>query len=438
MHSFAMEGVTLKIFAAVTASMASFAALVAAPGQIDPSFNANVDGTVLQLALQPDRKIVICGEFTNVNGVLSRGIARLNPDGSTDLSFRVELEYPPGTYNEAQRVAVQPDGKVLLTGLFNRVNGLLKERMARLNPDGSLDTNFNSLPYLPYSQLALQNDGKIVFGGYQGARRLNPDGSRDTNFVVTTSQFGEVDAVTIQRDGKILIGGNFTSINGFPLESIGRLNPDGTVDGSFQTAGQDLGDANRVLIELEDGSVLIGGDIVAKLAPDGRLSPDFTPLRSNVDWCKTMIWDKGNLVVGGLFTFYNVSRTNIVRLTATGAVDLSFDPEGGANDAIYSLSLQSDGRYSTGGRFTEFAAQSASHVVQLLGDQPLLTILRASVNSIILSWDAPYSNWQVQASTDLNVTNWFPVSNQCVIVSNRCFTTNPSFAPARFFRLSNP
>src|SRR5262249_17717925 len=147
------------------------------------------DNYVYALALQLDDKILLSGYFTFINGTNRNRIARLNTDGSLDSSF------DPGTgaNNYVYPVAAQPDGKVLIGGNFTFINETNRNRVARLNIDGSLDTTFDP-----------------------------GDGPSD-----------QVNCLALQTDGKVVIGGNFTRINNTNRNYIARLNADGSLDDGF-------------------------------------------------------------------------------------------------------------------------------------------------------------------------------------------------------------
>ncbi len=190
---------------------------------------ALTDGIVLSTKLQTDGKILIGGSFNQVNGIARGKIALVNPDGSVDTTFN-----PPGGANgNVTDIAVQPDGKIVIVGEFTSVNGSSSQRMVgRLNPDGSLDTSFNqSVNYYLYA-VKLQPDGKILIGGgmtsvggqpINGLARLNVNGSVDNTFQTGTGTNGFVYDIDLQADNKILFSGDFTKYNGFSKLSIGRL-----------------------------------------------------------------------------------------------------------------------------------------------------------------------------------------------------------------------
>ncbi|MBP1750267.1 MAG: hypothetical protein H6Q52_2806 [Deltaproteobacteria bacterium] len=156
-------------------------------------FDPNANYTVLSIVPQKDNgKILIGGWFTTIGGVTRNRIARLNADGSLDTTFN------PNASDRVWYIALQADGKMVIGGDFTTIGGVTRNRIARLNADGSLDTTFN--PNV--------NDS--------------------------------VDSIALQEDGKVLIGGKFTSVGGVTRNNIARLNADGSLDtawssGAFST-----------------------------------------------------------------------------------------------------------------------------------------------------------------------------------------------------------
>src|SRR5450432_670615 len=218
----------------------------AAAGDVDPSFNPSVlgGGTINSVAVQPDGKMVVVGLFTAFNGVETGNIERLNADGTIDSSFNTGTGFTTNGIEEC--VVLQPDGKIIVGGVFGQFNGVLRRSLLRLNADGSLDTTFAPSAGIQgagrgvYS-IALQPDGKMIVGGNfttfnstsrNSIVRVNPDGSLDTTFNPGTgtgsSTGGEtfVYNLALQPDGKIIIGGFFNTYNGTARSGIARLNSD--------------------------------------------------------------------------------------------------------------------------------------------------------------------------------------------------------------------
>lgn len=167
----ALAGVTLWHSVPRTARAAAQDATQApsAGGDLDTAFNPNIvrsASSVFATTLQSDGKLLIGGTFNTVNGVIRNRVARLNSDGTLDTAF---LNGQSGANGIVYALNVQPEGRIALAGLFNTVNGTARGNIARLNTDGTLDTGFlNGLSGTnggAYS-LALQTDGKIIIGAF--------------------------------------------------------------------------------------------------------------------------------------------------------------------------------------------------------------------------------------------------------------------------------
>src|SRR6185369_8192742 len=164
-------------------------------------------------------KIFIGGYFSQYDGAPRNCIARLNTDGTLDGSFDPGTGFSQkGSGGPAfvRAIAIQSDGKILVGGNFNEVNGLPRTNLARLNANGSVDPSFQpALGPTSIEQLILQTDGKIlaVLSYAHGLARLNADGSQDITFNPSLNVFNGVDwfsQIALQADGRILLGGSFT------------------------------------------------------------------------------------------------------------------------------------------------------------------------------------------------------------------------------------
>jgi uncharacterized delta-60 repeat protein len=272
----------------------AFLGRINAEGVLDRSFRPNLNGVVRCLAIQPDGKILIGGQFQAAGGRTMNRIARLNREGSLDASFDAGLGVNSATSPscEVTCLVVQPDGRILLGGSFDRVGRQTRNGIARLNADGSLDATFNPDAgglLTPGATpgvfcLALQPDGKIVFGGQfthvgderrNGIARVNADGSIDKSFnpSQTPAQFL---TLAVLDDGKIIAGGGFRKLAGFDQPHLARLMPDGSADPSLMV---DVSGAVGKLLVRPDGGMLISGHFIfvdrqahvglAQLTPDG-------------------------------------------------------------------------------------------------------------------------------------------------------------------------
>jgi uncharacterized delta-60 repeat protein len=280
---------------------------------IDPNFKPEIyaRGGVRSAVQQSDGKLILVGDFTNFNGEAANCVVRLNADGSVDTGFDVgkgpsNSGYVTGVYN----VALQSDGKVLLTGSFTSFNNVLRKDIVRLNANGSVDGTFvppTSTEMYPYGgyPIVIASDGKILYHqkvtiagvDYEKIARLNSNGSLDATF--DTKFKGYVNDVQIQADGKILVGGSFTEYNGGAVSNFIRINSDATLDNSFGASANSI--VKAILIQ-----------------PDKKI-----------------------LLAGSFSKFNNVANFNLIRISEAGAVDGTFS--GGQNE-IEDLELDGSGK----------------------------------------------------------------------------------------------
>src|SRR5207237_256912 len=103
------------------------------------------DGSVSTIVVQLDGKVVIAGSFTTVGGQSRKSIARLYFDGTLDGTFvDADLTYPDSFGPHIDTMAAQPDNKIIIGGYFATVQGVARPWLARLQPDGGLDTTFDA------------------------------------------------------------------------------------------------------------------------------------------------------------------------------------------------------------------------------------------------------------------------------------------------------
>ncbi|MFA5854149.1 MAG: delta-60 repeat domain-containing protein [Patescibacteria group bacterium] len=318
---------------------------------------------------QADGDVLIGGEFRAVSGVARNRVARLNADGTLDAAFDASV----GANGTVRKVHALSNGDVLIVGEFSQVAGVSRNKVARLNADGSLDTDFDpgTGANLGVYTSALQSDGKLVIGGdftvFDGTTRfsiarLNTDGTLDATFDPGAGFNGRVLALRVHSDGTIAVGGEFTTADGVARNHIARLNADGSLDTSFDPGTGANGAVNAVDLQL-DGKVVLGGDFtsvngtsrnfVARMNANGTLDTTFDPGTGASSSVYAVASSADNkLSIGGVFTSVNgTSRGAVARLNADGSVDTGFDPGTGANFVVYAMKIQTDGNVLFGGSF---------------------------------------------------------------------------------------
>jgi uncharacterized delta-60 repeat protein len=275
---------------------------------------------------------------------------------------------------------------------------------------------------------------------------MNPDGSLDSTFNTQgTGPQARVGAVALGPDGTILIGGDFTAVNGIARLYCARLLSDGTVDTNFDLSlsGPD-GTVSAIAVQ-PDRKVIIGGAFlnvagaargaIARLNANGTLDTTFAPSSG----CDSYVWavavqSTGRILAGGRFNNVNSqARSKIARFNPDGTLDPTFDATAGAgagaSDEIRAIQLQPDGRIVVAGKFTTFSNNARNGMARLLGDPvaPRLGLQLDSTN-VVLSWTGPFTLQSAAspAGPYLDVTN--AGAPPC---------THPIHAGSEFFRLRN-
>jgi uncharacterized delta-60 repeat protein len=364
---------------------------------VDPEFDpgTGVSGAYVHcLQSQTDGKIIIGGNFSATSGLRRNHLARLLSNGTPDDAF----DPGSGPSSEILALAVQPDGKILVGGDFTSYNRIPRHRIARLNADGSLDTSFNPEPG-PNAQvrsILVKPDGQILVGGWfarwgqtnrNGVALLNADGTLDPNFNVGSGPMGGyVFTLLLQSDGKVFVSGEFTRFAGETRGSIVRLNADGSVDLAFNPGKGVDGWIGSMLLQPDDKLVILGDfnkfqdtarSRVARLQSDGSLDLTFNPGKgfagdspSSLAIMMTAARQKdGKIVAGGIFSKTDTNAIKyLARLNPDGSVDTEFNPR--LSDAVRAIGLLSDGRMIIGGAFKSCGGKKRSNIARLQAFPP--------------------------------------------------------------------
>ncbi|MDP4015142.1 MAG: hypothetical protein U0990_02945 [Candidatus Nanopelagicales bacterium] len=340
-------------------------------GTPDTSFNASTNGGLNKaghsVAVQTDGKIIVTGSFTKAGGTSAPRIARFNADGTPDTAFNASTNggltdkgwsepskrsIDPGMVipPSGNSVAVQPDGKIVVTGGFNLAGGATANGIARFNADGTPDTSFikmtnGGLDSLGGNSLAVQPDGKIIVaGGFSEAggmtsslvARFEADGRPDVRFIVNFADrpeagYGSGSSVALQPDGKIIITGSFMTTHGAPGDRIARIDSDGAPDVRF--ASNTYGGLN--------GAYFAG--FAVALQPDGKI-----------------------VVTGDFNKAGGIPTNNVARFNADGTPDSNFNENnGGLNGMGYSVAIQPDGGIVLTGSFTTENGAPGNRIARL-------------------------------------------------------------------------
>ena len=409
---------------------------------LDTSFNGT--GKVLSdfgstdvaraVLVQTDNKIVVAG-YGDAN--IDFAISRYNADGSLDTSFAGTgmLTTDFGATDQGNAIAQQADGKILLAGSTS--NGSSSNfALVRYNSNGTLDQSFNHSGTVTTSfgsntnayanAMAVQADNKIILAGAANNNfalaRYNPDGSLDSSFnstgLVTTNLNGlsQIRSVAIQSDGKILVAGNDLNATGYEI-AMARYNPDGSLDTSFASNGELIINPSSTfnlfgtvfsgiesMVLQPDGKILIAG----YLQSGGSPATDFAIMRLNANGTQDLSFNSiglvttdfgssgstaanahayamllrpdGKIVVVG--TTNNGNDMAVAQYLTNGSPDPSFNGSGqqtinfGSLDYGYAIAEQTDGKIvlaGSGGSNSDFAIARLSYGTTVSYNGPSLS-----------------------------------------------------------------
>jgi uncharacterized delta-60 repeat protein len=356
------------------------AADVLNPGDRDTSFltGLGADERIFTVDVDTNGIIFIGGSFTGFNEGANgnpanntRRFARLLPNGALDRVWSDAVNQQFLTKNGAgdavNDLHVLADGKVILVGKFNSFYGQTYNRIIRLNNDGFIDTSFDAQGASrgfdsEVFKVDVDNNGCYLVGGrfstYKDANgthfatnlvRIFPDGMIDPTFVSRGyggSSGNPINAIAVQADNKILVGGEYTSYDSFPntveVGRISRLNADGSLDTNFNVADGQPGSASGNIREIEirsDGKIIAVGNIVnynnvaashiIRLNPDGSRDFSFTSAVDSQIRSVEIQPDGKLLITGDMRAVGNTTRFAAARLNPEGTLDTSFDPKQG-------------------------------------------------------------------------------------------------------------
>ncbi len=381
-------------FTTIDAQPSAKIARLDSAGVYDPTFDVGTGftsfGAPTTMAIQPDGKILVGGDFTQYDGTTINRLIRLNSDGTIDNTFNIGT----GFSNAVKQIKLLSNGKILVAGSFISYNGTSSKYIARLNADGSLDntfsigTGFNN----QVLKFLVQPDDKIIVGGYfttynanpaPGIIRLDDTGAIDATFNVGTGFTPNYGASAFcYQNGKIIINGA-SPYNGNTVGNIFRVNADGSLDNTFRLI--EGGSANIILIE-NDGRILIGSSSgigntirhgIARLDSDGYLNSDFSVETGFFDRkvYEIVIQPDNKILVGGEFLRYDgFICAGLIRLLNDGSIDTTFHPDftSSTMKPVNSIVIDTiNYKIYIGGKFTEYGGQERNKIARLNWDGSL-------------------------------------------------------------------
>lgn len=425
------------LFAQVNGTARARLAQLSPSGALIPGFTAAANGDVNALALGEDGQWVVGGAFTTLNGAARRSAGRLSLDGALDAARAVATG--PTPFGFPRLAVATADGGTVLVGLFSETNSAATKRIAKVKPDGTLDTAFAaSIDFgTPYCMIALP-DGRLLLGGYlttvngqavsdlvmfqadgtldaaftaaipasyQGVNavvplpsgkfliaglgndarhhliRLNANGTEDASFAVAAD--GQVHTAALQNDGSVLLGGEFTHLGpmpnpaaGTPRQHFARLTSSGTLDAAFAPVLPAAADVPRVLAVQDNGQILASTTGTTSFLRYSNAGVRDNTLATTYD--STL----GSLIKQGDGRFYATGFYTVVNggsryvpTRLSPTAVLDSDFFPTSDGQLYVLSQMPDGKIWGGGQFTMYDGSTTPMIVRLNAPVPAIQSL---------------------------------------------------------------
>ena len=332
--------------------------------------------------------LYVGGSFIDYNGSGFQYFTKLN---STDASLFSNPPYSATSFNSTlYAITKYTSRRILIGGDFTTYNGVDSYELVSIDFDGNIDNIFRVNTNIDSGKvfaIGIGDEDKVIIGGqltgYNSATytvgnimRLNLDGSFDTTFSNGYAGFNDdVNTIAVQKDGKILVGGAFTSYadaSGFHSTNyIARLNTDGTYDSTF--SGSCNTTVRSIVIDEYNDTIIVGGEFtspgnyIVRLNNDGSVNSDFSGGTDSI--VRTLKLDsKRRILAGGDFTtFQTVECGKLVRILPNNIIDSVFATKNGFNEIVYSVDVDTEDNVYVGGRFTTYnaGATTSSKLIKL-------------------------------------------------------------------------
>ena len=387
----------------------------------DPDLSVSVPllqaaGLVRDMALQPDGKLLVVGTFTEINGSLARGLARLNSAGSVDVAYTNAVVITGGF---PTKVVLQANGSALVAGRFRTLGGVTVPSLARVMSTGALDPGFApalfssaSINVNSVSAIAVQPDGRVLLAGglqqtnggsFRNFLRLLPTGGSDASFQPASGLLPA--ALLVEPNGGIVLGNTDRQ-----MPAVQRLLPSGAPDPTFAApAGPPVGTAFGIsgLSRYADGRLLVFGNFselgghatqsIARLASNGAVDLTFSSGLTGLAVIVqvAVVQPNGRIMAGGTIINPGAPNANLFRLLPNGANDFTLNAALNPGAVVSALAIEPSGALLVGGQFTDVSGQFQVSLTRLLD----ANVLHMAVAQRGLSLEA----WPVPAHDELNL-----------------------------------
>ena len=415
-------------------------------GTLDTTFSTfiSLKGPVQTITLQPDGKIFV-GSQGSVGW--TTGMYRLDSNGFTDATFNLGAGF--GSNSQVNSIVIKADGKIHVGGRFNQYNGTNVNNIVRLESNGILDPVFD--PNKGFSNkvnsIALLSPYLLVGGSFSTYYTPSVTTANRIYKVQSTNSYPgmfnvspavgfnqEVKKIVFQGSNKFLVGGTFTSYNGFNQNYIVKIDGgNGNTDTSFNTASAQiqppcsgcLGEINSIVIQ-SDGKILVGGDFkhsggvksngLIRLNTDGSIDNSFDTsliFQENTNIDAIALQPDGKILIGGFLAFNTTNVKSMCRLNSDGSLDGSFNvslqtyqPIGSTYilGSVNSIQLQADGKVLVGGDFDKCNGVGRAYFVRL--NNPSLSTIDFTKTKISLYPNPVKDILNISLAENISIENY--------------------------------
>lgn len=339
-------------------------------GTVDNTFNVGTgaDAAIYAIEVQSDSKIYAVGEFSNFSGIQTKGLIRLNEDGSIDNTFSISASINDYFSNSIEDLIVNKYGEIFLVGYDNNRYNLIK-----LDDSGNFDFtmktgSINKIPEIEYPNkhlsLCLKNDSTLLIGGIISSyNNESLIGLAPIDFDGDIVEFNPklrgksiIKTVCKQNDGKLIFGGLFVETDSISTYKIARLNEDGSVDQAFQNNLEKIEGDIRDICQQSDNKIIIAGRLnlngpslqgifgMIRLNEDGTIDTEFTPHLSLFQYYdgvdKVLNITNQLIIIGGFNKVNGINKKGLARINYDGNLDETFNTANILDFEYYDLDLK--------------------------------------------------------------------------------------------------
>jgi len=351
-------------------------------GRADTQWDASGDGDVLALVANADGSLVVGGAFANLGARQHLGFAFVDAFGETNTPM-IDAEIP----GHANATLEQADGSLIVGGEFWKAGQQIRTHLLRITPAGTLDPAWKPLANAFVYTLAFDTDGSVFVGGAfttingvarNRLARLSGGATAVLDTVWNPGVNGPPMSLALVPASALIVGGQFTQVGALVRFNIAKVSTTGVgaVDTTWTPNMDSVGQIRTMALD-GSGGLFVGGHFtfiggqtrasLARIATTGAGSADATWNPSpNGDVTSLTVDGAGSVYAGGTFTTIGgLSRNYVAKLSATGTGAAAASWSAALDSFVYTLALDAHGGLYAGGVFDNVGAAPRAHLARL-------------------------------------------------------------------------